>query len=100
MPLVLERLALSNKGFLMTTSTSSSLGLKLGRGLGYAAAATVHGASVAVTATGQFGADVVAGTAAGYTDHSARLAALRAQTKLVRPASIAIKTASKAKATA
>lgn len=98
MPLVLERLALSNKGFIMTTS-SSSFGIKLGRGIGYAAAATVHGACVAATATGQFGADVVAGTSAGYADHSARLAAVRAGQPPARPASIAMKVA-KAKATA
>lgn len=61
----------------MTTS-STSFGIKLGRGLGYAAAATVHGAAVAATATGKFGADVVTGTTTGYTDHSARLAAIRA----------------------
>ena len=59
-------------------TTSSSFGIKLGRGIGYAAAATVHGASVAVTATGKFGADVVTGTSTGYTDHSERLAAIRA----------------------
>ena len=61
----------------MTTS-STSFGIKLGRGLGYAAAATVHGAAVAATATGKFGADVVTGTTTGYTDHSERLAAIRA----------------------
>lgn len=59
-------------------TTSSSFGIKLGRGIGYAAAATVHGAAVAVTATGKFGADVVTGTTVGYSEHSERLAAIRA----------------------
>ena len=68
------------------TTPSSSFGIKLGRGLGYAAAATVHGAAVAATATGKFGADVVTGTTTGYTDHSERLAAIRAGMTKVVPA--------------
>ena len=60
---------------------------KFGRAIGYSAAATAHGACVAATYTGQFGKDVVAGTSAGYVDHSVRLAELRAK---ARPTSIAI----------
>ena len=56
---------------------ASSFGIKLGRGVGYAAAAVAHGAAVTVRATGQFGADVVTGTTEGYTEHSERFAALR-----------------------
>lgn len=55
-----------------------SLAITIGRGIGYAAAATAHGAIVAANASGQFGKDVIAGTQAGYADHSARLAELRA----------------------
>lgn len=60
-------------------TTNASLGIKVGRGIGYAAAATAHGAAVAVRATGQFGADIVTGTTDGYVEHSERFAALRQQ---------------------
>lgn len=75
----------------MTTSTRS-LGVSIGRGIGYSAAAVAHAAAVSVKATGQFGADVVTGTTEGYVEHSERFAALRAQAAKARPASIAIKT--------
>jgi hypothetical protein len=57
---------------------NASLGIKLGRGIGYTAAAVAHGAAVTVRATGQFGADVVTGTTDGYVEHSERFASLRA----------------------
>lgn len=57
--------------------SASSFGIKLGRGIGYTAAAVAHGAAVTVRATGQFGADVVTGTTDGYVEHSERFAALR-----------------------
>lgn len=80
------------------SASSKSFGLTIGRGIGYSAAAVVHGTAVAVKATGQFGADVVAGTTDGYAEHSARLAALRASLPVTRPASIAIKRSAKATA--
>lgn len=63
-----------------------SIAITIGRGIGYAAAATAHGAIVAANASGQFGKDVITGTQAGYADHSARLAELRAN----RPAPTAM----------
>ena len=59
-------------------STSSTFGRKLGHGIGRAAATTAHGAYVAVSYTGRFGADVIEGTSESYTGHSERLAAQRA----------------------
>ena len=82
----------------MTTSTS--FGVSIGRAIGYSAAAVAHGAACSVKATGQFGADVVAGTTTGYVEHSERFAALRKEANAARPAprSIAIKTRATAKA--
>lgn len=55
-----------------------SLGNSIGRGLGRAAATTVHAAHVIVSATGQFGKDLVDGTSSAYEEHSDRLARIRA----------------------
>lgn len=55
-----------------------SIAITIGRGIGYAAAATAHGAIVAANSTGQFGKDLATGTTTGYADHKERLAALRA----------------------
>ena len=82
------------------TTTSKSFGITLGRGIGYSAAAVAHGTAVAVKATGQFGADVVAGTTDGYVEHSERFAAMRAQIAGQRTKSIAINVKRQAKATA
>jgi hypothetical protein len=65
--------ALSTQEFVM------SVALTLGRAIGRTAATAVHGAAVAVSATGQFGVDVAKGTADGYADHNARFTALRAK---------------------
>lgn len=83
---------------LIMTTTSKSFGVSIGRAIGYSAAAVAHGAAVSVKATGQFGADVVAGTTEGYTEHAARFAALRMEVAKARPASIAIKAKATAKA--
>lgn len=50
----------------------------LGRAAGYTGALAVHAAKCTVAGTGAFGRDVVAGTQAGYAEHSLRLAAQRA----------------------
>lgn len=71
-------------------STSTTVGIKLGRAIGYTGAAIAHGAISTAKATGRFGEDVLVGTSAGYAEHSARLAAVRAQVTASRPVSIAI----------
>ena len=64
-----------------------TIAITIGRAIGSSAAHVVHGTCVAASYTGQFGKDLVAGTASGYVDNAARLADLRA----ARPArSIAI----------
>ena len=73
----------------MTTRTST-FGMSIGRAIGYTRAASVHAGSVAITYTGNFGADVATGANAAYVEHSARLAALRLATAGARPTSIAI----------
>jgi len=55
-----------------------SIANTIGRTIGAAGAYTVHAAKSSVTATGTFGRDVAAGAQAGYSEHSARLAAQRA----------------------
>ncbi len=55
-----------------------SIATSIGRGIGYTGAVAVHAAKASVTHTGRFGAEVLAGTQAGYSEHSARLAAQRA----------------------
>jgi hypothetical protein len=82
------------------STTSKSFAVSIGRGIGYSAAAVAHGAAVSVKATGQFGADVVAGTTEGYIEHSERFAAIRAQVAGQRTKSIAINVKRQAKATA
>lgn len=54
-----------------------SAGSTVGKFIGNTAAYAVHGAAVAVNATGRFGADVVSSTGAQYTVKSAELAAKR-----------------------
>lgn len=56
----------------MTIATS------IGRTIGRVAATSVHAAVVGAQYTGHFGADLAAGTSAGYVDHTERLAAKRA----------------------
>ena len=67
-----------------------SIANTIGRSIGYAAAASVHGACVVASSTGQFGKDMATGTKEGYVDHSARLAALRATRTALPAASIAM----------
>ena len=64
----------------------------IGRAIGASAAYTAHAAAVSVKSTGKFGAGVVNGTADGYAEHSARLAAQRklAYGAAGKPKSIAI----------
>ena len=59
-----------------------SLGNTIGRGIGRTGATLVHVGAVTLKTTGQFGADVVTGTALAYSEHSARLAQLRAEYKV------------------
>lgn len=73
-----------------------SIGNTIGRGIGYSAAALVHGAAVAATATGQFGKDVATGSTQAYAEHSVRLANLRKVAAAQRPAAIAIQEVSHA----
>lgn len=80
--------------------SKASIGIKLGRAVGYTGAAIAHGAISATKATGRFGEDVLVGTSAGYSEHSARLAAVRAQIAAERPASIAIVVKPRSRATA
>lgn len=54
-----------------------SVGTSVGRFIGNVGAYTVHGACVAVNATGQFGRDVVESTSAQYAVKSAELKARR-----------------------
>ena len=54
-----------------------TVGNKIGRAIGYTAAATVNASIVAAKATGRFGQEVIDGTAEGYAEHSARFAAQR-----------------------
>lgn len=54
-----------------------SAGSIVGKFIGNTAAYAVHGAAVAVNATGKFGADVVATTGEQYSAKSAELAARR-----------------------
>jgi len=54
-----------------------TVGNKIGRAIGYTAAATVNASVVAAKATGRFGQDVINGTTEGYAEHSARFAAQR-----------------------
>jgi hypothetical protein len=78
--------ALKQLGLIMTTS----IGIKLGRALGYTGAAIAHGSIATAKATGKFGEDVLVGTSAGYAEHSERFATQRAAIYGKRPASIAI----------
>lgn len=54
-----------------------SAGSMVGKFIGNTAAYAVHGATVAVTATGKFGADVVESTGTQYAVKSVELAAKR-----------------------
>lgn len=54
-----------------------TVGNKIGRAIGYTAAATVNASIVAAKATGRFGQEVIDGTTEGYAEHSARFAAQR-----------------------
>jgi hypothetical protein len=63
----------------MSASTSTSIGLVIGKALGNTAAYAVHGAARAAAATGQFGADVAAGATAQYAVKSPELEARRAE---------------------
>lgn len=74
-----------------------SFGNTLGRGVGRSAATLVHAASVAASATGQFGTDLSAGTVQAYDEHSARLATIR---KGAAPRSIKMAVKPRNKATA
>ena len=47
---------------------SSSIGIKLGRGLGKIGALAVEGAFLTATSAGKFGADVVTGVETGYVE--------------------------------
>lgn len=71
----------------MNTNTNT-FGTTVGRAFGRVAATTVHGCAVACTATGRFGQDVKSGASAGYSEHSERLAALRAQATAQRAAAL------------
>jgi hypothetical protein len=63
-----------------------SAGSIVGKFIGNTAAYAVHGATVAVTATGKFGVDVVENTGTQYTVKSSELAAKRdAAVKAVPP---------------
>jgi len=73
-----------------------SFGTSVGRTIGASAAYVGHAAVVATKATGTFGADIASGTAAGYAEHSARLAAQRAGVERKAP----LKRVIRAKATA
>lgn len=72
--------------------SNNTFGNTIGRALGYSAAATIHGACVAATYTGQFGQDIMTGTAESYTEHKARLAMTRGVVGNTPIPSIAIKT--------
>jgi hypothetical protein len=78
---------------------TTSIGIKLGRALGYTGAAIAHGSIATAKATGKFGEDVLIGTTAGYAEHSERFAAQRAAIYGKRPASIAITAKAQNKAT-
>lgn len=68
-----------------------TIAIKLGRAVGYSAAAVAHGACVAASYTGQFGSDLVSSTASSYASNTERLAAQRAQFK-AKPLSIKVST--------
>ena len=71
-----------------------SIGITLGRAIGYTGAVVAHGAIATTKATGRFGQDVAIGTVTGYEEHSERLAAARAAATAQR--SVAIKIVAKA----
>ena len=62
-----------------------SAGTSVGKFIGNTAAYAVHGACVAVNATGKFGAEVVAATGEQYTVKSAELAAAREAARAASP---------------
>jgi hypothetical protein len=62
-----------------------SAGSMVGKFIGNTAAYAVHGATVAVTATGKFGADVVESTGTQYTVKSSELAARREAALVAAP---------------
>lgn len=66
-----------------------SAGHSLGRGIGATAAYIGHGVVVAARATGQFGSDVVDGTAAGYDAKASQLALARQRALALRSAEVA-----------
>lgn len=55
-----------------------SIGIKVGRALGWTGAAVVHATATSVAATGRFGQDIAIGTRESYSDNAARFAAARA----------------------
>lgn len=73
-----------------TTTTSSTLGTKIGAAIGKGAAYAAHGAIRAGQGTGRFGQDVLAGVTTGYASKAEELAAHRAQLLAQRQAPIAI----------
>jgi hypothetical protein len=75
-----EQVRSVNKEFVM------SAGSTVGKFIGNTAAYAVHGAAVAVNATGKFGADVVSSTGEQYTAKSAELQARREAVLAGQPA--------------
>lgn len=67
-----------------------SIGIKLGRAIGYTGAVIAHGAIATTKATGRFGQDVALGTALSYEEHTERLATARAAATAQRSAAIKI----------
>lgn len=64
--------------------SDKSFAHSLGRGIGATAAYAGHCAAVSFTATGNFGKELVEGTGEGFTEHKARLAAVRAAARVAR----------------
>lgn len=76
--------------------TTTTFGAAIGSALGKSAAYAAHGAISAGRYTGQFGADLVAGTREGYATKSAELAERRAQLVAQAPVAVRVKRAARA----
>ncbi len=70
-------------------STSTTIGLSLGKFIGNTAAFTVHGAARAASATGEFGKAVAAGATEQYAVKSTELASHRAALRAQAAAALA-----------